>query len=371
MFRFVQIPFLIGFIVTTVSCFPEPVLATPTNDNPKFEFIIDFAEPDWSHRSINATISSKISSFPSSFLTIPCTLMNLFYFKGEPTHGGWVRYDMVPSETETVNETTLVTFVNQTTAEFRLLGLAEFYPYDSYLLNLTFSFPDNGFANNNNTSVEMNFPLWGLYGWRIDTEIIRITHEGDFVKIRSATRMTRSSYVIEPLRFILWIMFGVLGTSFLISPKNLSIRLTLYIAVLLFSISFFFQSSAMAPPRYGSLSLLENLILDLLLAASVFLMFSVAEKVAIYDYKTVPEIRGALSIETAGVIITAFYIFRHFDAYVNLAESHFSWVTIPHLGYELTLLLSFGLLMKYIHHVSQYIRERRHIARIKTLNDFT
>ena len=319
--------------------------------------------------SINATISSKISSFPSNFLKIPCALMNVYYLKGKP-YGGLVEYDMVPSETETVDNTTLATFVNQTTAEFRLLGLAEFYPYDSYLLNFTFTFADNGLANENNTSVNMNFPLWGLYGWRIDTTT-RITHEGDFVKIRSTARMARSSYVIEPLRFVLWIMFGVLGTSFLISPKDLSLRLTIYVAVLLFSISFFFQISATAPPRYGSLSLLENLILDLSLGASAFLMFSVAEKVAIYDYKTVPEMRGALSIETAGVIITAFYIFRHINAYVNLAESHLSWVAIPHLSYELVFLLSSGLLMKYIHHGSQYIRERRRTSRIKTLDDFT
>lgn len=369
--RYIRIFLLIGFLVVAISCFQKPVLATPTYNNQRFEFTVDFVEPDWNHMTINATVSSKISSFPSPFLTIPCTVKNLHYFEDEPWHAGSISYDMVQSETQTINQTNFATFVNQSKTKFWLIGLAEFYPYDSYLLNLTFMFADNGLANDNNTSVEMNFPWWHFYGWKIETAPTRITHVGDFVEITSTATIARSSWSIEPFRNILWIMFLVIGISYLISPKNLQARLSIYISILLFSITFFFQTATTAPPRIASLSLLEKLTLHLLLATSAFLLLSVLERVAIFEYKTYPKVRGALVFETFGVLIVAFVILIEFNSYVIVAERYFSWVDIPHLDYLLVFSLSFGLLLKCFHYVSRYIKERRSKSRIQTLNDFT
>lgn len=345
---------LLVLSITVVCCLPRAISATTTENNQRFEFIVDFADPDWNHMTINATISSTFSELPSSLFSISCTVTNSHYFGDEPWYGGWVKYDVVPSETKTVNETTLVTFVNETTARFWLIGISEFYPYDSYLLNLTFTFADDGLANENNTSVEMNFPWWRFFGWEIETTTA-IKREIDFAKIVSTATLSRSSWSLTPYRFILLIMFAVLGVSFLINPKDLQSRLTIYIAVLLFSITFFFQITSTAPPRGGSLCLLESLILGLLLGASAFLLLSVTEKVGICDYKILPEVRGTFLIETIAVIFVAFYMLGNFNAYVTAAEVHFPWVEIPYLGFELVFALSCGILAKYMYYVGQYI----------------
>lgn len=354
---FVRLYLLISFIVLTIPCLQKPVVATPDNDSEKFKFTVDFVEPDWNHMTINATLSSKINSVPFTFLSIPCTVTNLHYVEGFLFPGGEVSYDMVPSETIVVNETTLVTYVNQTTARFRLLGFSWFYPYDSYFLNLTFTFADNGLTNENNTSVKMNFPLWSFINWKIETRTT-LLHVGDFVQITSISTISRYYYPIDPFSLILSVLFATLGLSFLIDPEDLRSKLAIYVAVLFFSITFFFQIGATAPPRMGFSSLLESLALSLSLGASVFLLFSVGEKVAIYDYKILSRIKGTLLMETLAVVAAGFALSISFELYVFIAETYFPWTKIPRIDYPLLLFLSSGLLLKYICFGVRYVKRK-------------
>lgn len=357
MYRYIRTCLLLVFIGLAIFIFQKPVVATPENDGEEFEFTVDFVEPDWGDMTANATISSKISSVPFSFLKIPCTVTNFHYFEGILFPGGEVSYDMVPSETIVVNETTLVTYVNQTTTRFKLLGFSWFYPYDSYLLNLTFTFADNGLANENNTSVKMNFPLLGFINWKTETRTT-LLHVGDFVQLTSRSTISRFYSPIDPFSLILSVLFMTLGISFLIDPEDLRSRLAIYVAVLFFSVTFFFQIGATAPLRIGLLSLLGSLTLSLSFGASSFLLVSVGEKVAVYDYRILSRIKGILLMETLAVVAAGFALELFFGSYVFISESYFPWIKIPRIDYPIVLFLSSGLLLKYIYFGVKYVKRK-------------
>lgn len=344
-----QIPTIlvaILFFSIANSYFENSVKATPANDNKQFQFSVNFIEPDWEHMTIDANISSTINRVPWNDILISTTVQNVFYVEGQGIfYWGVTAYNMVPSKNETTDGTTLMTYTNQTTAKFWLIGLAEFYPYDAYLLNLTFTFIDDGLANENNTSVELNFPWWRFWGWTIE-KTTTITHTGVIAKIISTAKMSRSNLTGSPYATILMLMFFILGAPFCKSSKTLEHRLVVYVAILIFSATFLFQITERLPPRALSLSFIEVLVLTLMTAASFFIFLSIAENALIYEYKVTSKIKGEIILETFGMVLFIVLFLSQVQPYVNVAQTTFPWVNIPG-QYELMLYSSFGLLLKY------------------------
>jgi hypothetical protein len=249
-----------------ISC-SEP-MKTKQEETSRFNVVISSKSVNLEARSFSTEIQAWLS-LPYSYSKIECRIENYFYrTEGDHTDqidGGQANL--------TLFETQVDYYEGNVSAVFRLFGLKEFYPLDSYLLNLTFTLPNFGLITENNTDFIMY--LGEDYGWGSvhfdviwDGEMAIISTHLEFIR-GSGTSATAS------LMSVLICSFCLLGSTTLIRPERLEYRLTICLTLFIFSISY---SSTM---KVDGLSLGEAIINGLLFGTGLFAVVSIIEKALI------------------------------------------------------------------------------------------
>jgi hypothetical protein len=246
-----------------------------------FIFWVAFGDVDWTTRSINTQIKARIESLPYNYSHIEVEAANVFYRvennQTTQVDGGQAKFRLFQSGG---GGNTFI-YDGNVSASFRLFGITDFYPYDVYMVNLTFSLPHFGLINENNTYVNVDFEEAGLLGQSRRPQLFdSIVLDGEFVKLNVKFGLDRGYY--EPMQFglIIIICFSLLGSMPLIKPEKLEQRLTICLTLFIFSISF--ASSIQFPAKPLLWMPFTKALVGTLLAGTGFLAIaSVIEKALI------------------------------------------------------------------------------------------
>jgi hypothetical protein len=154
-----------------------------------------------------------------------------------------------------------------------LIGSPNSYPFDSYYLNLTYAVY---WSQPNRISAGAYFGDFGLYnvwGTQPAFQWYNTTNEYPLM-IGSTLTLTRSSASVFPLTLLIQVMFFVLGGTMLVDPSRmLNERITVFLAILVFSAGFFFTLSSVVPFRLG-FTVAELLILSVVVGSGAFTLVS-------------------------------------------------------------------------------------------------
>jgi hypothetical protein len=218
-------------------------------------------------------------------------------------------------------------------------GRTEFYPYDSWMFNLTLSTPLLFAANKTNFHGVVN-PLPGIPGWNVDTgpfagaESFRLTH----VLYEHGTTVTivlrRAGWQIFPEQLISFVLLLVLGVSLLIPSEDLSSKLTAHTSVIFFIAALLFTLAGLLSPRRFGFSFVEISFYYLFSLASLYLMFAVIEDVCTSKngilyirrerYRCALQIPGRVCILALVWVVPYWYVLSY-----QRAASSYWWINFP------------------------------------------
>jgi hypothetical protein len=223
-------------------------------------------------------------------------------------------------------------------------GRTEFYPYDSWMFNLTLSTPLLSDVNSTNLHGTMN-PL-AVPGWTLrqvswgGADIFRIVR-GSYANWNSVVVtfvLDRAVWQTVSVRGIPIILMLILGISTLIPPKDLSSKATVYTSIIFFIAAFLFQIGDYTSAYKYALSFGEVVFYYLLLAASIYLMLAVLENVLIvkdgvfFLGKTEKARRFADTLRVLIFVLLLGFVWivplLYSMSYVNTASSYW-WVRVP------------------------------------------
>lgn len=156
-----------------------------------------------------------------------------------------------------------------------LVGLSNRYPFDSYYLNLTYnvdwSEPD---SINFGGAWFGDFRLRNLWGDAPGSQSYNMTDEYERPVIVTTLTFTRASANVLPLTLLIQVLFFVLGGTMLVDPTEmLNERITVFLAILVFSAGFFFSLNSVVPYRLG-FTVGELLILSVVVGSGAFTLVS-------------------------------------------------------------------------------------------------
>ncbi len=187
-------------------------------------------------------------------------------------------------------------------SNFHLMGNPNRYPYDSYFLNLTYvvywSQPD---------SIRVVRPNFGDYRlinvWGTEPECYwnNATDNLGHPIITTTITLNRDRSNVFPIVLLITVLFFVLGGTMLVDPTMLSERITVFLAILVFSAGFFFSLSSMVPYRLG-FTVAELLILLLVTGSGVFTLASFLSKAFTQWFGSETQIIG-IAVDTAATAI--------------------------------------------------------------------
>lgn len=156
-----------------------------------------------------------------------------------------------------------------------LVGPSNRYPFDSYYLNLTYnvdwSEPD---SINFGGAWFGDFRLRNLWGVAPGSQSYNMTDEYERPVIVTTLTFTRASANVLPLTLLIQVLFFVLGGTMLVDPTEmLNERITVFLAILVFSAGFFFSLNSVVPYRLG-FTVGELLILSVVIGSGAFTLVS-------------------------------------------------------------------------------------------------
>lgn len=194
---------------------------------------------------------------------------------------------------------------------FRGRGAGDFYPYDSWMFNITLETPLMFSAKNTNTEIHV---ASYAYGWEIKgTPATRLV-EGPWGSDVITVVLQRAGWTVFPIRFVPIVLFLILGLTALIPAKDLSSKTTVITAVIFFILAFVLNLGPILPRRFYGLSFAEFVFYYLLLLASAYLGESILEN-RIFAQK-----RGGKS-ETGLVIMQVFMVLLAFGLIFSYTSS--------------------------------------------------
>jgi hypothetical protein len=237
-----------------------------------FQITISPINIDLDSRSFTAEIKAGLD-IPYSISKIECQIEN-FIVRDVEVHGGYMgRIDGGQAKL-TLYEKHGGHYEGNVTAVFRLFGYKEFYPFDSYLLNLTFILPNFGLITQDITNL---ITFWGEdYGWGGIDYYVTWVGEMAYINSQIVLDRDRGARVISIMP-VLAISFLLLGGITLIKPERLEHRLSICLSLFIFSISY---SSTMRVSNAG-LTLGEVIINVLLFGTGILAFVSIVEKALI------------------------------------------------------------------------------------------
>jgi len=244
------------------------------------QFWFTFGSIEWGgvYPKISTQIEGRISALPYNYSSIEVQVENSLYrYKYEEKEtitikidGGQAKFNLSQVKGET-----FAYWATVSTA-FQLFGLAEFYPFDIYMINLTISLPNFGLINETNTNVDGSSFEAGLQTGR---ETFSIVWDGELARLYTRIVFGRPSSVIHSFFLVMNTTYLLLGSMPLIKPEKLEYRLTICLTLFIFSITF---TSTIAPPvKLYRWSVGESLVNALIMGTGFLAVASVIEKALI------------------------------------------------------------------------------------------
>jgi hypothetical protein len=156
-----------------------------------------------------------------------------------------------------------------------LVGLSNSYPFDFYSVNLTYNMdwsePD---SINFEGAWFGDYRLRGVWGNEPESQWNYTTDEYGRPIIVTTLTFIRASADVLPLTMLIQVLFFVLGGTMLVDPtRMLNERITVFLAILVFSAGFFFSLNSVVPYRLG-FTVGELLILSVVVGSGVFTLVS-------------------------------------------------------------------------------------------------
>ena len=344
------IPLLVALFI--LSFFSMPIkkgtgyIRSPKTDgHGHFSFSIFIKDVDWTDKSASVEIFAGIESYPYNYSQISCRCVNeMTYVSGDrprTIRGGLERFYLNQTHHWSREGEDYFHFDGQVDTKFRLFGLSEFYPYDSYLLNLTFEMPEFlQLANETNTDVAVY--CW-MPDWQLRDDSPKIAHRNGILNLIVSRVMYREKWVTLPFEWIIFCSFLLLGASLFLSPKEIQHRLVVYLTLFVFTMTLFNTVGPIIPTRTYWLSLTEFYILFIVSGTSLFSIFSIIEYGLIK--KTFPEdIAGFFEVFPLSLIIVL--ISGTFDSFKTMSGAY-PWISITDTPfYHILIALSFGFLSR-------------------------
>jgi len=248
----------------------------------RFQFWVTFGSVDWQTRSVSTDIWIRIESLPYNHSSIEARIENVFY-----------GYDQEKKKTYQVDggHATLYLFQTEHGEEgfnyegnvsiaFRRFGLTEFYPYDIYMVNITFSLPNFGLINEN--SVELSVYFLGEIE-KAGGQFSSVVWDGEQAKLNYRYFFSRGPSEVHLFLSVIQACYLLLGSTPLINPERLEHRLTICLTLFIFSITFF---TTISPPTrttetWRRMTLSEAMVYALVTGTGYIAVVSVLEKVLI------------------------------------------------------------------------------------------
>jgi len=244
----------------------------------------------------------------------------------------------------------LFDYEGRTEEGFELFGFGDFYPYDRYLLNLTFQIPGSfDTANKSNIFVLCSCSLPSIDTW-FDYDVVGTDKN---VSIQTSMIFGRKEWATSIYQCMICLSFILLGTSLLIPYTKLSSRLTVYLALFAFTFALFDSLKSSMPPREFGISIMEGYIYLLVLETIAFAIVSIMEY-AFSEMELLSSDVSAVSLKLGflelGVVAGSFFAY-----YLNVVNhflssaDYFYWISIPILPYlEVFLILLVCLFSKIL-----------------------
>jgi hypothetical protein len=252
----------------------------------------------------NAHTPYYVSSGTTSYLTVTINVLNvdmnnltatinvtldaLLPSQTEPDH---IQVDIKNSysyrtdnEThETLTDSPIFVQVNSSSTRFsyhrtvnwnvHLIGSPNNYPFDNYYLNLTCTVYWSQPSGINNEAYFGDFRLYSVWSTEPAFQWYSTTNEYPLIIVSTLT-LTRSSASVLPLTLLIQVLFFVLGGTMLVDPtRMLNERVTVFLAILVFSAGFFFSLNSVVPYRLG-FTVGELLILSIVVGSGAFTLVS-------------------------------------------------------------------------------------------------
>jgi len=333
--------FALVIMITVLSLGAFHITFSPSTEEKSqgtsFNFAVYLRRIDWGQRSFDTYIEVSIEAWPEN-------LSEFEVFMERWGEWGWTRIHLYPWEGGPQ-----YSYRGNATTVLHFQGPTELYPYDRYMLNITFHAVSFGLINENSTwfipqCQELGFDLTVDSG-PVTKKFSTITYDwGDgreSASLNALVFLSRGGSSTGLIMTVLRTCFFLLGSLPLIKPEKLEHRLSICLSLFIFSATFTY---ALPIPTLTRATLAETLILMLLSGAAMFSVVSVIEKALI-------EARQSLAVFQ--FLIEGIVLF----SLTNTLNQSLIWLIPPHtaeeypwasLPPELFISLSFPLLYGYV-----------------------
>lgn len=251
-----------------------------------FHFGVTLRRIDWGERAFSTYIEVNFKAFPYNLHDEPYNIW------GAGVHvEQWI--DGAEITMNSFKYGPPYNLRGNVTTTFHLRGPPEYYPFDRYRMNITFTLPSFGLINETNTWIGLQVQEgdfdWALeqvppeaqyetYVPKFSTITYRMKEWGEEVSLSYNVILSRASTSTNLLIQVLSICFALVGSLPLIKPEKLEHRLTVCLSLFIFAVAFAFVIPA---PTITRATVAETLIWILLSAAGGFSVLSVVEKALI------------------------------------------------------------------------------------------
>ncbi|MBM3292630.1 hypothetical protein FJY84_08120 [Candidatus Bathyarchaeota archaeon] len=345
-------------IFLVISIFPLNYSQSLEEKKPLFIFIVSMGTIDWGTQTIEAPLYILFGDLPDTFKEMNQKgelLIDKIGINFEQWHnvGQFYLYPAIDGSK--------ITFRGSSTDNrFDYRGPSELYPYDSYMLNITFTMPSLGLINENNIIIKPEVKAAGFIAnteERSDSKPFTLNYlsNNDKVSLNFVIYLRRAPASTDLFMQVLIICFLLVGSIPLIKPDKIENRLSICLSLFLFSVTFTFNLSA---PTLNRASLAESLTFILLTGAGAYSVISVIERAL---FEAVPKTKNLRFLfEGLVVFILLNTLQGVFNSMVTPSLStNYPWVSVPSgLLLSLSLILGYGYVIVIISYLINSIRKK-------------
>jgi hypothetical protein len=318
--------FISLFIVAETAAVEFQIQYTPPK---RVTFWVDFEQPNLETGKINTQIRTTISGVTTNE-TIGVSISN--GYKINDHIFGYAEYiGLLINQTGNATYGGITYFEHDIThtVELDIFGAPALYPFDSYFLNLTFTF--SGYGELNDTAIIKVYPeMLQLTGWtakKFNDTTVEYNEHLDTLSVNQGIIISRAAWSTLPMVLFLTLGYLLLGSTVVI--ESLSTKATIFTAMFVFFAGLYFSLSANIPKTYG-LSMGELLILILIIGTALFLFFGIIQYAAKRRSKMTPNkllwVNHLIMLFPIGLI--SIYLYLILMDTINIMQFFF-WVSVP------------------------------------------
>jgi hypothetical protein len=352
----------LGFVSSCLSQSTEESKAQ--TEDTVFRFSIYLTRLDWNARAFDAYVDIYVQASPYN-LTDPLPPF-LQQWREGASYVSKQSGAPIPLFSSMMGASGPDNYAGNVTTGFELVGPTQLYPFDSYMLNITFVLPfrvrewnvsASSLINEANTWLMISCRV-GEFDWRVDpspppgeralfssiTYELSTASEGveagvEYVSLNSKIILFRPTSSTNLLTVVLGICYALVGSLPFIKPDRLEYRLSVCLSLFVFAVTFTFTIPV---PTLTRATLAETLILILLTAAGMFSIVSIIEKALI-------EVRQKLEVcryLAEGIVLWALILqlISSLSILTNGLDTQAPWASVPS---TLSPLLSISLFYGY------------------------